>query len=74
MVLRKQGNPHKSTDQVSLLQVMPGVRRAGLPRQSAALTPGARRRGRRLDLRTAQFGNAAHLPWRKVTCAATRTV
>jgi hypothetical protein len=28
----------------------PGVRRAGLPRQSPALTPGQRRRRRRLDL------------------------
>ena len=30
-------------------RVWPGVRRAGLPRQSPALTPGQRRRRRRLD-------------------------
>ena len=35
----------------------PGVRRAGLLRQSPALTPGQRRRRRRLDLTTAQLGN-----------------
>ena len=38
----------------------PGVRRAGLGEGSAlALTPGLRRRRRRLDLRTAQIGNAS---------------
>jgi hypothetical protein len=35
------------------------LRRAGLPRQSPAREPGQRRRRRRLDLRTAYFGNAA---------------
>jgi len=30
-------------------EARPGVRRAGLPRQSPALTPGQRRRRRRLD-------------------------
>jgi len=41
-------------------RVWPGVRRAALPRQSPALTPGQRRRSRRrLDLRTAQLGNEA---------------
>ena len=38
-------------------RVWPGVRQAGLPRQSPALTPGQRRRRRRLNSSKAQFGN-----------------
>ena len=45
-------------------RVRPGVRRAGLPRQSPALTPGQRCR-RRLDRNTAQLGNAELASWRK---------
>jgi len=39
------------------VRLWPGVRRAGPQGQSPALTPGQRRRRRRLDLRTAPFGS-----------------
>jgi hypothetical protein len=51
-----------------VLAMWPGVRRAGLPRLSPALTPGQRRRRRRLDSNTAQFCNAAQAQYRTV-CA-----
>jgi len=41
--------------------VWPGVRRAGLPRQSPALTPGQRRRRRRLDQIRLNSANAAQV-------------
>ena len=39
--------------------VWPGVRRAAAHGRARALTPGQRRRRRRLDSNTAKFGNAA---------------
>ena len=41
--------PVERRGQVATCSVWPGVRRAGLPRLSPALTPGQRRRRRRLD-------------------------
>ena len=48
--------------------IWPGVRRAGLPRLSPALTPGQRRRRRRLDL--VRLNSAVH--WYGLLCAVCR--
>jgi hypothetical protein len=52
--------------------VWPGVRGRAAQRQSPALTPGQRRRRRRLDSSTAQFGSEADRD-RAVTSCANRT-
>jgi hypothetical protein len=46
---------------VPCVLLWPGVRRAGLPRLSPPLTPGQRRRRRRIDPDKAQFGSAVDL-------------
>ena len=57
---------------MSRIDPRPGgmARRApgGPPRQSPALTPGSRRRRRRLDLRTAQLGNEALYSYTAFLC------
>jgi hypothetical protein len=59
---RPRAVPGECSDESLLISVpyggWPGVRRAGLPRESPALTPGQRRRRRRLDPSTARFGSA----------------